>query len=152
MPSLTVETYINAPVERCFNLARDIGLHCSTASHTGERAIAGVSQGLIGMGETVTFEAKHFGIRQRLTVVITEFESPSRFVDEMTHGAFKSMKHSHEFTPDGAGTLMKDTFSWTSPFGALGVVADRLVLQRHLRNFLIRRGRELKAYAESGYG
>jgi hypothetical protein len=74
VPRLVVETFIAAPPEVCFDLARDIGLHCETARHTQERAVAGVTSGLIGPGEWVTFEGVHFGIRQQLTARVTEFE------------------------------------------------------------------------------
>ena len=148
MPTIVVETNIDAPIERCFDLARDIGLHCATSSHTQERAVAGVTTGLIGLGESVTFEGVHFGIRQRLTSKIIEFDSPHRFTDEMTRGAFKSLRHVHEFSPTQAGTLMRDTVVWTSPLGVLGTLVDRLVLERHLRNFLVERNAKLKEVAE----
>jgi ligand-binding SRPBCC domain-containing protein len=155
MPTLIVETRINAPIEICFDAARDIGLHCETASRTGERAVAGVMTGLINLGETVTFEAVHFGIRQRLTAKIVEFERPQRFVDETTQSAFKSLRHIHEFvsTEQGQGTLMRDTLIWVSPFGIFGVVADKVALERHLRKFLVERNERLKLVIENGaYG
>ena len=99
----------------CFDAARDIGLHCQTVAHTGERAVAGVTKGLIGPGQTVTFEGVHFGIRQRFTATVTGFEQPEYFVDEMTEGAFQTMRHVHEFIPHGSSTLMRDTVEWKSP-------------------------------------
>ncbi len=149
MTTLVLETEIAATKEKCFDLARDITFHCSSAVKSKERAVAGVTYGLIGMGEWVTFEAVHFGIKQRFTAKITEFESPSRFVDQMVHGAFKSMKHVHEFTPTDRGTLMRDTICWVSPFGILGKLADKLFLYRHMRNFLMERNAILKAKAEN---
>ena len=131
MAVLMIETQINVPIERCFDLARDISLHCTTATWTKERAIAGVTEGLIGAGEWVTFEAVHFGIKQRFTAKITEFEAPSLFADEIVRGAFKSMKHIHEFIPAAQGTLMRDTLHWISPLGIIGIVADRLFLFRY---------------------
>lgn len=44
---------------------------------------SGIPSGPIGAGQTVTFEATHFGIRQRLTSLITEYKEPHLFVDEM---------------------------------------------------------------------
>ena len=145
MPILIVETSIAAPLERCFDLARDIGLHCETAGRTQERAVAGVT---IGLGETVTFEGVHFGVRQRFTAQVTEFDRPSRFVDEMTRGAFQAMRHIHEFAPCEGGTRMTDTLQWTSPLGGLGKIADRLFIARHLRHFLLERNATLKNFAE----
>ncbi len=148
MQTLIVETHINISHEQCFDLARDIPLHCATAVDTGEHAIDGVTEGLIGLGESVTFEAVHFGIRQRLTAKVVEFEFPVRFVDEMTQGAFKSLRHIHEFTPQDGGTLMRDTLIWTSPLGIIGRIADCLFLIRHMKKFLMKRNANLKAYAE----
>jgi len=39
--------------------------------------------GLIGMNDSVTWRAKHFGVYQKSTSKITEFERPNYFVDEM---------------------------------------------------------------------
>jgi ligand-binding SRPBCC domain-containing protein len=148
MPEIIVETFINAPIEKCFDLARDIGLHCETAAHTREKAVAGVTSGLINLGESVTFEGVHFGVRQRLTARIVEFEPPYRFVDEMTEGTFAAMRHVHEFESHNGKTLMRDIVTWTSPLGVLGTLADVLFLKRYLRRFLARRGRHLKRVAE----
>ena len=148
MPTITVETKINAPLETCFDLARDIGLHCSTASRTRERAVEGRTSGLINLGESVTFEARHFGVLQRFTSRVIEFDRPNYFVDEMTRGAFKSMKHRHEFKVLGTQTLMTDTLIWVSPFGIAGVLFDKILLEKHMRNFMIERNGKLKSAAE----
>lgn len=151
MPTIIQETIINAPVERCFDLARDIGLHCESTGGTSEKAVAGVTTGLIGPGETVTFEATHFGVRQRLTSHITEFDSPHRFVDEMLPGtgAFHSLHHLHEFEPLATGTLMRDTMTYVSPLGWLGILADKLFLESYMMRFLRQRNAHLKSVAES---
>jgi ligand-binding SRPBCC domain-containing protein len=149
MPTITVETYIDVPPIICFDLARDIGIHCQTTAGTQERVVAGVTTGLIGLGEEVTFEAVHFGIRQRLTARITHFDRPHCFVDEMLQGAFRSLRHIHEFRPEGTGTVMQDTLVWKSPLGWLGKVADRLFLEAHMRQFLIERNAHLKQIAEA---
>lgn len=148
MPTIVAETFIAASPERCFDLARDIGLHCRTAAFTGEKAIAGVTSGLIELHQSVTFEARHLGVRQRLCSRVVEFERPHRFVDQMQRGAFASMRHAHEFEPVEGGTLMRDTIAWTSPAGIIGHVADALLIKRHLARFLARRNAGLKAFAE----
>ena len=149
MPTLLFETFIAVPPEKCFDMARDIGLHCQTAAFTQERAVAGVTNGLIELGQTVTFEARHLGLRQKLTSRIVLFERPRMFVDEMQSGAFQSLRHLHEFEPAEGGTLMRDTLIWTSPLGILGRIADALVVERHMANFIRRRNMGLKAFAES---
>ncbi len=146
---IELSTAIAAPPERVFDLARSIDAHQQSAGGTQERAIAGVTSGLIGMGGEVTWEARHFGVKQRLTVRITGFERPSRFQDVMISGAFKSMKHDHEFKAQPPGTVMVDRFEFESPFGILGWMGDRMFLGGYMRRFLVGRNRVLKQLAES---
>lgn len=150
MAFLRQETWIQTTPQTCFDLARDVGLHCRCAAHSHERAVAGVTSGLIGLHETVTFEAVHFGVRQRLSSRVVEFEPPQRFVDEMIRGAFAQMRHTHEFRAESGGTLMIDVLEWRSPLGILGRIADRFFVGPHLRDFLRRRNRALKRFAETG--
>lgn len=148
MPEILIETQIHAPAEKCFDLMRDIRIHTETTMETDERAVAGVTEGMIGPGQTVTFEGKHFGFKQRLTVRVTEFERPTLFVDEMTEGNFRSFKHIHEFVTVRSGTLMHDRLIWTSPFGIVGRIVDELLLKRHLRDLVSKRNLRLKQLAE----
>lgn len=149
MAVIRLFTSIAAPPERVFDLARSIDAHQQSASGTHERAIVGVTQGLIGPGDEVTWEARHFGIKQRLTVRITAFERPHRFQDIMIAGAFKSMRHDHEFIAQPPGTLMVDRFEFESPLGILGRIVDRVFLAAYMRRFLVRRNQVLKNLAES---
>jgi len=149
MPKIVLKTQINAPAETCFDLMRDIRIHTETTSQTSERAVAGITDGMIELGQTVTFEGTHFGNRQTLTVKVVEFDRPWLFVDEMVEGSFRAFKHVHEFSEGDGGTVMRDTLIWTSPFGILGRIADTLLLKRHLRDLVSRRNAKLKAIAES---
>jgi ligand-binding SRPBCC domain-containing protein len=110
VPRIRLALLITAPVERCFDLARDIDLHQQSLTHTAERAVAGRTSGRIALGERVTWEAVHFGVQQKLTVQITDYARPYYFVDEMIHGAFARFTHRHEFAAVDAGTLMIDDF------------------------------------------
>ena len=149
MPTIELATSIAAPIERVFDLARSIDLHTNSTSSTGERAVAGVTSGLIGPGQEVTWRARHFGVWQSLTVRITVFERPTHFADAMLRGAFRSMEHHHYFEQSGSGTTMRDVFSFQSPLGILGRIADFLFLTRYMKSFLIERNRVIKATAES---
>ncbi|MEP7212988.1 MAG: SRPBCC family protein [Acidobacteriota bacterium] len=149
MPTLTLETFINAPAEICFDLMRDIRIHTESTAQMNAKAVDGVTDGQIGLGQTVTFEGTHFGVRQRLTVEVVEFDRPRLFVDEMTEGAFQMFRHAHEFLPLDGGTLMRDTLVWRSPFGVAGRIVDKLVLERHLRDLVSARNARLKQIAEA---
>lgn len=148
MPIIKHDTFINAPINACFDLARNVDVHTETTIKTKERAIGGVTVGLMENGDTVTWEAIHLGVKQKLTAKIIEMEKPYKFTDVMVKGPFDSFTHTHEFIESGTGTLMKDTFAYKSPFGFLGIIADRLFLERYMKNFIVNRAKELKRIAE----
>jgi ligand-binding SRPBCC domain-containing protein len=141
MPIIELTTVIDAPIEKVFNLARSIDLHMESTKQTSEQAIAGRTIGLIGLGETVTWRAKHFCIWQTLTSKITEFDQPNFIVDEMVQGAFKSIRHEHHFIKTGDHTVMKDVFVFESPFGILGRLFNWLILTRYMPKLLRDRNR-----------
>ena len=149
MPTLILETLINASPEVCFDLVRNVHIHQDMTADAGEQPVGGGIDGIIGLGQSVAFEGKHFGFRQRLTVEVVEFDRPRLFVDEMTEGAFRSFRHHHEFLATHGGTLMRDTLIWRSPFGLAGRMFDRFVLERHLSRLVTKRNAQLKEIAES---
>jgi ligand-binding SRPBCC domain-containing protein len=149
MPIIELVTPIRAPIERCFDLARSVDIHLAGTADTGERAVAGVVRGLLGPGDEVTWRARHFGVWQRLTSRITQYERPRRFRDSMVRGAFARFDHDHLFAADGDVTIMRDRFDFTSPLGPLGRLADALVLTRYMRGLLVERNRVLREVAES---
>jgi ligand-binding SRPBCC domain-containing protein len=104
---------------------------------------------LLGQGDEVTWEATHFGVRQRLSSRITEFDPPNRFVDEMVRGAFARFRHEHQFLAVEGGTEIVDTFDYTSPLGPLGRLADWLFLRHYMTTLLRDRNAYLKTVAES---
>jgi ligand-binding SRPBCC domain-containing protein len=149
MPHIRVTTRIAAPVEVCFDFARSIDLHVKSQAASGERAVAGRTSGLIEFGETVTWEARHLGVRQRFTSQITAFDPPRHFRDEMLKGAFASFVHDHLFFEDDDGTEMVDALDFRSPLGPLGWLVNRLYLTRYLERLLTERGLAIKSAAEA---
>jgi ligand-binding SRPBCC domain-containing protein len=152
MVRLEEVTVIHAPMERCFDLARSVEVHLKGNRHWGEEAVAldGVTSGLIGLGERVTWRARHFGVRQTLTSEITAMEAPRYFQDRMIKGVFRSMEHDHFFQmlEDGS-TEMKDVFCFAAPLGVLGRVAEELLLRRYMSALLRERNAIVKQVAES---
>lgn len=148
MPVIIKDTYIEASIDLCFDLARNVEVHTKTTFKTKERAVGGITKGLLNKGDSVTWEAIHFGVKQRLTAKITEMEKPHTFSDVMVKGAFHSFTHTHEFIESGDGTIMKDTFEYQAPFGLIGNVADKLFLEKYMRRFIVSRANELKKIAE----
>ena len=149
MPWIELTTRIHAPIERVFDLARSIDLHAASTAHTGEKAVGGVTRGLIGLNEEVTWRAKHFGIWQRLTSRITAFQRPTHFRDSMVRGAFRRFDHDHYFREAGGGTTeLRDVFDFDAPLGFLGRLANSLFLTRYMTTFLATRNQAINEAAE----
>jgi ligand-binding SRPBCC domain-containing protein len=149
MQTIRIETRIAAPAMRCFLLSLNIDLHMDTTARTSERAIAGVTHGLIGAGESVTWEGRHFGLHLRHTSKIVAYEPPAFFCDEMVAGMFKSFRHEHHFAESNGQTVMRDVLGFAAPLGWLGGIVEWLVLRHYLRSFLVERNAMITQVAES---
>jgi ligand-binding SRPBCC domain-containing protein len=141
--SFVCRTESPLPVERLFDLARNIDLHVDSQSGSGERAVAGVTSGLIGAGQEVTWRARHFGLPLTMTSRVTAFDFPRSFTDEQVKGPFKSFRHVHKFEATSGGCIMVDRVEFTAPLGVLGRAVERLFLARYLERLIMRRGRFL---------
>ena len=150
MAVITLETSIKAGIEICFDLSRSIDLHQVSTAHTNEKAIDGITTGLINLGEYVTWQATHFGIRQELSSKITAFDRPFHFRDEQVKWPCKYIIHDHSFEVQGGYVVMKDIFSFLSPFGIIGRIFDKIVLAGYLKKLLTTRNDVIKEYAETG--
>jgi ligand-binding SRPBCC domain-containing protein len=148
---INLETLIQAPPAVCYALKLDVQLHVSSTQQTQERIVAGRTSGRLELGELITWEARHLGVRQRLTVQVTAAEPPWHFRDEMRRGAFRAMSHDHYFEPhqDGRATLMRDVFAFSSPGGVVGRCFDCLFLQGYMTRFPRARNAALKQQAEA---
>jgi ligand-binding SRPBCC domain-containing protein len=72
------------------------------------------------------------GIPVSWTTRIPVFEPPHRFADVQERGPYKHWYHEHTFEDLGADTLMRDRVEYELPFGFLGAIAHRLVVERQL--------------------
>jgi ligand-binding SRPBCC domain-containing protein len=144
-----LQTTIKAPRERCFDLARSIDFHVHSVSDTKEKAVGGITSGLIGHGQQVEWRARHFGLWFNMTVAITEMDRPMHFQDAMIKGPFRYFRHDHTFTHQNSGTLMVDCVEFGSPVPLFGSAVDALVLNHYLKHFLQTRNMFLKVSAES---
>jgi ligand-binding SRPBCC domain-containing protein len=149
MIRLELQTRIFAPVERCFDLARSIDVELASSSGTRVQAISGVTSGLIGPDEEVTWKTRFFGIPVTHTSQITAFRFPNYFQDSMVRGALQTYCHNHYFETNDDVTLMKDSVSFSAPYGFLGKLAEWLFVERHLRGLLEQRNEFIKRTAES---
>ncbi|MGG7464297.1 SRPBCC family protein [Plantibacter sp. YIM 135347] len=157
----TCRTELPVAPERAFELSRSIDAHLGSMADTREQAVGGVTSGLIGDGEEVTWRARHFGVTWSMTSRITAFDAPHSFTDEQVRGPFHSFRHVHTFVPvperveghfdrlsdreEGhfdrlsdreECTLMIDDVTFTAPFGPIGRLAERVALASHLRRLI----------------
>jgi ligand-binding SRPBCC domain-containing protein len=147
--SFVCRTESALPRERLFDLARSIDAHVDSQKRAGERAVGGVTSGLIGEGEQVTWQARHFGVPMKMTSRITALESPQSFTDEQVKGPFKAFRHVHEFEATSKGSVMTDRVEFTAPFGILGRIVEKLVLRRYVERLIVDRGMFLAGTATS---
>lgn len=149
MPKIHLTSFVEAPIERVFDLSRSINLHQISTASTNEKAIDGVMTGLINKDETVTWQAKHFFKTRIFTSKITEMKSPDFFIDEMVKGEFKSFHHEHHFKAATNGTIMIDLLNFEIPYGSFGKIVNAIFLKSYLEKFLIKRNEVIKEYAET---
>ena len=149
MPIIHLTTFIAAPVERVFDLSRNVQLHKESMKEHKEEAVAGTRFGLIEKDESVTWKAKHFFKTRILRVKITEMQKPLRFVDEQSQGSFKEMKHEHFFKSCENGTIMIDQFHFETPKGFIGRLINNFYLEKYMTQLLKERNKMIKDAAES---
>ncbi|NES30326.1 cyclase [Micromonospora terminaliae] len=148
MPRIELITDVPAAPETVFDACLDVQLHTVSMGTSAERAVGGVTTGRLAAGDDVTWEARHFGLRWRMTVRITAYRRPHGFTDEQVSGPFGRWRHEHSFTPDPAAasaTLMRDVIDFTAPMGAVGRIVAGLVLRPYLRRLVARRNAWLAA-------
>jgi hypothetical protein len=146
-------TVIGAPRERVFDLSRSIEVHLLANVHENEqaRAVGGLTTGLVGLGDQVTWRAKHFGFWHELTSKATVMSPYTHFQVTMVKGIFRSMRADHWFRslPSGA-TELKDIFAIAAPVPVLGLIAETLFLRRYMITLNRERNAVIKQLAESG--
>jgi hypothetical protein len=144
-------TLIDAPAERCFELSLSIDLELRAAKGHRLRAVSGVTSGVIGPGQRVSWKTTQFGIVVSHTSEITGFERPVFFQDMMVRGLFRTFRHDHFFRAVSANrTEMRDEMRFSMPLWLMGVVAERLVVLPRLMGLLKQRNQAIKEAAERG--
>jgi hypothetical protein len=152
MIRLEETTILDAPIERCFELSRSVEVHLLSNVHSGEQALAtkGITSGLVGLNEQVTWRAKHFGVWQNLTSRVTALESPFYFQVTMVEGIFRFMQADHRFRSLASGaTELIDQFTISAPLPLFGRLAEVLFLRRYMLALVRERNAVIKRIAES---
>jgi len=158
---------IHAPIDRLFQLSTSLALVQQTLGmqplDTG--VPNGLTSGHIVANSRVVWRGWKFGLPTQHHTLITGYEPPhpatdpnltaqAFFQDTQERGRFAFFQHDHHFTefPDPAThapiTELRDEVRFTLPFGPLGQIAARLLLQPHVRSLCRQRFALLKELAE----
>jgi ligand-binding SRPBCC domain-containing protein len=144
-----LETIVAAPPSAVFEVSLDPALHVRSMERYGETMVEAPAGGVFTEGSTVTWRARHFGIRFRLRSVVFDIDPPHGFSDRQINGPFSAFLHEHGFEEHPVGTLMRDTVTFQSPFGPLGRLVDALFLRAYMRRLIADRNRIVAAEAEA---
>ena len=146
--AIKVTTGIAAPAPIVFSMALNMDVHARSLARSRETAVTSSGRAVLGLGDEVTFTARHWRLRWRMTSRVTELQAPVRFVDEQVRGPFARMRHEHVFFSEGGGTRMVDHVEFAAPLGVVGRLVDTLLLRRYLTALIVERAAYLKAAAE----
>lgn len=149
MVTIRLNTWVDAPVERCFRLATSVDFHIASIRPMKEKVVGGVAAGLLRQGQTVTLRGRHFGIPLTHTTKMEICRPFSYFREVMVSGVFKYYEHDHHFAAMDDGTRVRDEVRFCAPLGRLGRIAEKLVLKRYVIQLLKWRNTALKRAAES---
>ncbi len=153
MPQITLITAIAAPIDDCFQLSLSVDAHTASMGRSAGRAVGGVTHGTMAADDTVTWQARHFGLPFRMTSHSSAYSRPTRFVDEQVKGPFDRWWHEHIFEPLGlSATRMVDRVDFRSPMGLVGRAVDGLVLTGYMQRLLEQRNDWLKSTLERPAG
>lgn len=141
--TFTLESRSAYSAHDLFDLSLSIDAHLGSMRDSGERAVGGVTSGQIGLGEQVTWRARHFGIWFTMTSRIVELDRPHRFVDRQVKGPFRSFVHEHTFADVPGGSVMVDTVTLAAP--VLGRPAEAVLLVPYIRRLIRTRNDHLLA-------
>jgi ligand-binding SRPBCC domain-containing protein len=166
MGSIRLQSELPGRVDDTLRASLDLDVELTAGSRwhirTVRRGEVFRTSGVIGERELVRWSVRLCGVvpvshtSLITSVVPDDGNGGATFVDEMVSGFFREYRHAHAFRPSRTGgpggttantsnsTTMDDDVSWTSPFGPIGVLADRLFVRRVLLRLLQDRNEEIR--------
>lgn len=149
----TMTTIVPADIEAVFDLSLTVEVHLDSFSKSQERAVDGVTSGVMALDDEVTWKARHLGRIWTMRSRISALERPDMFVDEQVKGPFARWHHVHRFTAiDERTTRMVDEIEMRAPLGILGRIAERIGLVWYMKRLMGTRNEAIVAMAEERTG
>ena len=149
MPTIHLTTFIAAPIERVFDLSRNLTIYKVLMQGRKEKFSSGAASNLVAHGETMTFHARHLGKTRIVTTRVVDLQKPSSFVQEQVKGDLVHFKHEHHFKGVENGTILIDMIDFEGPRDVIGKVLAKIYLKKYLENFIHKRNSLIQQYAES---
>jgi ligand-binding SRPBCC domain-containing protein len=149
MPKIHLTHFIQAPIERVFDLNRSLAVRKKGLHQKNAQVLSSSSKGLVDAGETITLRAKHLGKTREMTARITAFKHPHQFVEEQVKGDLKSYRHEYHCKPTENGTILIDILEFEGPRDLLGSWAAPFFLKSFFTTMLNRKNDLVRQYAES---
>jgi len=146
---IELSTHIQAPIERCFDLARSVELHRISMKANKEITIAGVQNGLLELNQKVLWQATFLGLRQNGKSKLTNLSAPYYFTLETESELMPHIIHDHFLYDIGMETIMIDHLYYKIPLGILGETANILFIKRYMTQLLQQRTETIREYAET---
>ena len=149
MSKIHVTTFINAPIERVFNLSRSLALSKMAFKGGKEQLLSSSSANVVGAGETITLRAKHLGKTREITARLTDFTLPDGYTEEQIKGDMKSFRHEYHFKKVDNGTIMIDLLEYEGPRDLPGSIAAKFFLKSYFEKTVKKKNELVREYAES---
>ncbi len=136
-------TQLDASAEEAFSLSLSVNFHLQSFAASGERLVGELPSDELGLNDTVTWKARHFGIWWTMSSVIAEYDRPRFFVDEQTRGPFKRFRHENHFEATETGCVLHDVVEMEAPLSPIGSLVQRAILNRYVEGLIDLRNTEL---------
>ncbi|MEO8583766.1 MAG: cell division protein [Flavitalea sp.] len=149
MPKIHLTTFIAAPVERVFDLARNLAVYKYVFNSRKETFSAASGTNLLGKDETISILAKHAGKTRLSTLKITSLQKPLIFTEEQIKGDLESYRHEHHFKSVQNGTIIIDLIEFGNPRDLIGKYLGRFYLKNYLEEIVKKRNDVIRNYAET---
>ena len=149
MVSIHLTTFIEAPMQRVYDLARHFSVLKGSLTGTPVQVSSGSGTYLLQRGDSLTFQSRNLGRTRTLTARITEMDGKTIFTEEQVKGDLKSYRHAHHFKPAQNGTIMIDMIECEGPRDFFGSLAGTNALKRYVEEVTGKRIASIRQYAES---
>lgn len=95
-------------------------------------------------GARIAYKLRIHGFPVHWLTDIELWDPPHRFIDVQRKGPYRLWHHTHTFREQDGGTLIEDTVRYGLPFGALGRLANKLMVARDVRGIFTYREEKIR--------